>query len=278
MPHQTPSATKLIPIDAQDGAEQELLHKQRVICGWKIEKVPVMLKEMRDGKRIFFWIGIPSEHEAYVSTDGEKSVTYDEASKEPNYFIKMPLLKQRSVSDLKTSMLDKSRAADHVPSEDDQQQLLPVGHISIDISDTDSNPSPLLGSQDGSTMILTTLFVLPCYRHLGLGSWTMRECEQLIRSKIVIPPVPGVQCHAISLSTLSDRHYLMEGPEGKGKWELCGLRMEDNKYQGPWYEKLGYQKYYQMPKWPPDVRGGLPNSDLKSTMDLWWAEFWKKEL
>lgn len=304
MPAKQPKGTCLTPIDPHDASEEALLRTQRVVCGWKIEKVPLMLRQMREGTRVFFWVCIPRDEEVWVNAVGLRQGTHGETG-----LVKMPLLHAASRRAITSPMLrptdhGDAAAGDDDDDDDERPMLLPVGHISIDVHDFDSRPSHILGSDDGSTMVLTTLFVLPEFREFGLGSWAMREAERLVREGYVVPPVQGiclpplsssiwvgntdgstqpdlgVQCHTLTLSTLANRHYILEGPEGKGMWERQGLDVSemDVHYHGPWYRKLGYECFHEMPKWAADTMGGMPNSDVwtEGKEALWWAEFWRK--
>ena len=300
----TTNAVSLLPIDPENGAEQELLHTQRVICGWKAEKVPSMMQQIKDGRRVMFWVCTPARSDEadaggiYISPDGKKQATQAEAKEAKDYYIRMPILRERVLS---CAMLDSTRPIPMADNAVSKNGYVPVGHISVDTEDFDANPTPLLGSKDGSTVVLTCLFILPCFRKDGIGSWAMRECEAWIRNGTIVPPGSSkpddgqnsestskpARITALTLSTLAGRHTTMPGPDGIGTWELVGLDFEKDRpaYQGPWYERLGYRYVDEMRKWPASARTGAADSaaalEGKAMFDgdrVWWCEVWRKEL
>ena len=274
---------KLVPLNATLEEEQELLQQQRVICGWKTHVVPSMCGQMRKGQRIIFWIALPSDEPVFVSMDGLESLTREEAKH--RYCDEMPLLAPRELSSLDSPMVTSIASKAEARPNGSESRLLPIGHISIDADDFDTHPSEILYPPDGKTLSLTTLFILPCFRKYGLGTWTLHECERLIRSGAVVPatgqstsqssPSPSSledrKCSLITLSCLSGRHYFEDTPEGRAMWATAGRPNLPNKkrYLGSWYSSMGYEKYHEQPKYLLHGTHGEP---------LWWAEFWRKRV
>ncbi|KAL9059994.1 MAG: hypothetical protein Q9162_000844 [Coniocarpon cinnabarinum] len=349
-PHKILRQARLVLIDPEDDDERRLLRRQRVICGWKKEKVPAMCGQMSEGRRILFWIGVPTDGPVGVSSDGRhlKSGVESAADGESENdgsereWTGMLQLKARPITGAKSPMINGTASWDrgwrrwwqggreeeeeeeeenNIPSsaghqenlppsistarttrlrdvhienetasprknaerhggDDEQQLLIPVGHISIDAGDFDENPSEMLFPPDGRTLSLTTLFILPAYRKYGLGTWAMHECERLIRAAIVVPPQPqngerppqkSQSCNQITLTTLHRRHTQEDGPEGRGMFERTAnpRKVDEVKYIGGWYAKLGYELYHEQRKYL------LHDSHGEVT---WWAEFWRKTL
>ena len=144
-----------------------------------------MLQQMHEGQRVFFWVCIPSDSKTHVSANGERQVP-----SEDEHSVRIPLLRRHERKAFSSPMLREEKLNGHV-SGDSKQGLLPVGHISADARDFDARPSDLLGAKNGSTIVLTTLFVLPAFRDYGLGSWAMGEAERLARAGALVPPILG---------------------------------------------------------------------------------------
>lgn len=250
----------LITIDTDSKAEEHLYYQQRVVCGWRHDAVPQVFDQARNKRRTLYWVCIPSDSDAKVSKDG--IIVLSDWYKDPASISK--------IEHIHLPLLQDPRA-DLSPEEQKKKGFLPVGHISIDFEDFGAKITPLLGSSDGRIMTISSLFVLPCYRELGLANWAMKECERLIRSGSTHEVKEGgnmVKCEIIALSSMSARHWNMPGPDGMGRWERMGL--QPGRYLGNWYRSLGYEWVAEMEKYKVIAPDG---EEL-----YWWCEIWHKKV
>ncbi|RAL07254.1 uncharacterized protein BO97DRAFT_446989 [Aspergillus homomorphus CBS 101889] len=125
-----------------------------------------------------------------------------------------------------------------------------AGHISLDAySDP---PDADLARADRSVLTVQTLFILPEYRGLGLGRRAMDLVEEKARTQ-------EPKCRYLALTTLSERHFVDESPEGTGVWARTGSappRMGCNQW---WYARRGYVFWKEEPRWTDK---GLDGSEV----------------
>lgn len=146
-------------------------------------------------------------------------------------------------SSLTTLISDTTSVVDPIIYGDDKEEkkmIYPVGHISLDYVDSPDHIEPDLevATGDGEIMEITTLFVLPQFNRLHLGTFAMDECERLAR----VPPFGSEKCRAVTVTTLSSRYLEngIEGPEGKGRWGSGGHGEMPKRDNAVWYRKRGY--------------------------------------
>jgi len=154
----------------------------------------------------------------------------------------------------------------------DGETYQPVGHVSldkVDITEPDNIPDTTLADTEKGIITITSLFVLPAFHRSGLGAFAMDECERLAR----IPPFGLENISAITVNTLSPRYCVggVEGPDGMGQMERdAGEPRPVPQNNMPWYERKGYKKYKEAPRY---------TSKDKQGDTLWWnAVFMRKEL
>lgn len=58
-PDTSPEGARLVTMNLESAAERDLLHAQRVICGWHEDMVESWRERMAAGERTFYWITIP---------------------------------------------------------------------------------------------------------------------------------------------------------------------------------------------------------------------------
>ena len=148
---------------------------------------------------------------------------------------------------------------------------MPVGHVSldkVDINEPDAVPDTTLADPEKGVLTITSLFVLPVFHRSGLGAFAMDECERLAR----VPPFGSESIVAVTVNTLSPRYCVggVEGPDGLGQWEREGADRPVPQNNMLWYEKKGYKRYKEAPRY---------TSVGKQGETLWWyACFMRKEL
>lgn len=153
----------------------------------------------------------------------------------------------------------------------DGTTYMPVGHVSldkVDINEPDAVPDTTLADPEKGVLTITSLFVLPVFHRSGLGAFAMDECERLAR----VPPFGSESIVAVTVNTLSPRYCVggVEGPDGLGQWEREGADRPVPQNNMLWYEKKGYKRYKEAPRY---------TSVGKQGETLWWyACFMRKEL
>ncbi|KAK4698748.1 hypothetical protein P7C70_g7523, partial [Phenoliferia sp. Uapishka_3] len=124
------------------------LERQRVLCGWGLEHVPVWRDEVRRGDKGLFWIfPKPGFEDKYPVPDDE------------------PL-----------NLEDGQGPAHPDPS------FRPLGHISLDWTDYMNDNS--LANRDEGLLTLATFFILVSQHGRGLGNAAMDEAEALAASPV----------------------------------------------------------------------------------------------
>lgn len=115
-----------------------------------------------------------------------------------------------------------------------------VGHISLD-SDKDP-PDDRLAKPDKSVLEISSLYVLPEYRRLGLASAAVKQLE----SRAKIEPYGSPDCKAITVNTVSRRYLRDEGEECQRIRLARALMPRDLGFSTEeWYERLGYVTFQE---------------------------------
>lgn len=217
----------LVPIDLNDAHHRAILHDQRLLCGWGAQKIPRWAASAAAGTRSFFWI-CPSAASATATASPLPTIEHE------------------------------------------GQRHTPVGHVSldkVDINEPDVAPDTSLADPAAHVLTITSLFVLPLFRRLGLAAFAMGECERLAK----VPPFGDADAVAITVNTLNWRYCVggLEGPDGVGRWEKEETKTVPRS-SAPWYQRRGYVMYKEA------VRYYGVNVDGEKTE--WVASFLRKEL
>lgn len=226
----------LIPVDLDHEDQRSILYAQRKICGWGETNIPIWDAHIKSGHRAMFWIAFPSSSPAATGI----------ATKPALDFIPHP-------------------------ANGGSEKVLLVGHVALDRIDVPSEDSltgdTTLTAEDGSVLTIATLFVMPEFKVHGLGSFAMTECERLAQEE----PYGSLNCRAISVNTLSDRHCGngVDGKDGLDMFPSLGLPTPARSNVG-WFEKQGYVRYKE------EKRYKAYTTDGKTI--IVWAVYLKKEL
>lgn len=118
-------------------------------------------------------------------------------------------------------------------SDSDSQKYIQAGHVSLDASSNLLEPGVL--KDDEVELSINSFFILPEYRHLGLG----KRAVHLVEQASLTEPYGDPRCRFITLVALSKKYIYDEAPEWRGIWERCGVSVPLFSIE-EWYEKLGY--------------------------------------
>ena len=235
--------------------QRNILTAQRHICGWNHDKVSFWRESMARGDQTLFWIAIPASNQSVRGKMAKMDNT------EALGLVARPQDQDSIVEHYDEDVI-------HESSSTEQQNLLAVGHVSLDKVDTPSNELPLdtsLASGDGRVMTISALFVLPAFASFRLGAFAMDTCEEWARQA----PYGSTHCEAVTINTLSPRYLTggLEGLEGMGRWEILGVPMpsRDNSL---WYARRGYVKYKEEIRYFQEI----PSRERWS----WYAIFMRK--
>lgn len=58
-PKKPPQGAKLIPLNINDEEERRILHDQRIICGWGVDRIPKWAEAIARNETTLFWITLP---------------------------------------------------------------------------------------------------------------------------------------------------------------------------------------------------------------------------
>ncbi|BGO96541.1 hypothetical protein RTBOTA2_000439 [Rhodotorula toruloides] len=134
------SPIKLVRFDPDEAKEVEELKRQRVLCGWNLDKVEVWREQCRRGVKNLYWIhpAVPIETPEFEPLNS-----------------------------------DHSRAGPPPPDPSFQ----PVGHVSLDWEDYEDDDT--LCDRENGVITLATFFILLSQQGKGYGSVVMKQTEQM---------------------------------------------------------------------------------------------------
>jgi GNAT superfamily N-acetyltransferase len=141
-----------------------------------------------------------------------------------------------------------------------------AGHVGIE--NQCQPPEPDIARPDKTLLEISTLFILPEYRYLGLGRTAMADMEQYAKRE----PYGSPACKAVTIHTLSKRYWQEEGEDWRGMWARWGLKTPEKGASSneEWYARMGYVK------WKEDWRYVVKLLDGTEAKML--AVFMKKQL
>lgn len=148
-------------------------------------------------------------------------------------------------------------------SDVDSQHSIHTGHISLDASSKLLEPEVL---KDGEIELsINSFFILPDYRHLGLG----KRAVYLVEQAALTEPYGDPRCRFITLTALSKKYIYDKAPEWRGVWEKLGMPIPSFSIE-EWYENQGYVSWKVEPLYEESTVDG-------QVIKLWEA-FMKKDV
>lgn len=134
---------------------------------------------------------------------------------------------------------------------DGKSSLNRVGHIGLN---SEIDPPELdLANPDKSVMEISNFFILPEYRHGGLG----RIVFEMLESYATKEPYGSPSCKVITINTISRRYTEEDGDEWRGLYARKGLKAPPKgKSMEDWYARMGYVKWKEEPRYPDRLQDG----------------------
>ncbi|KAJ5776346.1 uncharacterized protein N7511_001357 [Penicillium nucicola] len=142
-------------------------------------------------------------------------------------------------------------------------ETIHTGHISLDASSGLLEPN--LAPENRTELSISSFFILPEYRALGLG----KQAVKLIENMATTEQFGNPRCRYITLTALSKRYVYDEAPEWRGVWARLGLCPPSFSIQ-EWYESLGYVAWKEEPI--------TEEKGTDGQVILLWEAFMKKDL
>ncbi|KAK3065258.1 hypothetical protein LTS18_004494 [Coniosporium uncinatum] len=153
-----------------------------------------------------------------------------------------------------------------------REDVVKAGHIAL--ASTCSPPDPELADPDKSVMTISTFFILPEHRGLGLGRDTMDVVESLATRE----PYGAPHCRAIVVDTLDRRYWELDEEGWRGWWAKWGQPTpEKGRSNEDWYRRRGYIKFKERPKYTNDLKGNAQGGAEEGGR-LLIASYLRKEL
>lgn len=138
-----------------------------------------------------------------------------------------------------------------LPAIDSKSSPNRVGHICLN-SECDP-PEPDLANPDKSVVEISTFFILPEYRHGGLGRIVVEMLESYAKKE----PYGSTNCKAITINTISRRYTEDDGDEWRGVYARRGLKAPPKgKSMEDWYARMGYVKWKEEPRYQDRLHDG----------------------
>lgn len=144
-----------------------------------------------------------------------------------------------------------------------ERKCILAGHISLDASSSLLDESHL--SKSDTELSISSVFIMPEYRSLGLGKRAVIMVEKMATTE----PFGDSNCRFLTLTALSKRYFYDDAPEWGGLWERIGMTRPSFSIQ-EWYERLGYVSWKVEPLYEEKTLDG-------ETIKIWEA-FMKKDL
>ncbi|KAJ5861428.1 uncharacterized protein N7529_008738 [Penicillium soppii] len=146
------SKVTLIPWDADSEVHREWLVKQRVECSWHQDKVQTKWKiQQQKGEKCIFWIVLPSDESQARADVGKEE---------------------------KETLEDTATTIYAVPRQPTKERFVPIGHISLDAKDPESEKIDLDIPSEGVFWI-KTFYVSQSVQGQGIGRAAMDEVEAM---------------------------------------------------------------------------------------------------
>jgi GNAT superfamily N-acetyltransferase len=144
-----------------------------------------------------------------------------------------------------------------------KNETIRTGHISLDSSSGLLEPD--IAPENRTELSISSFFILPEYRSLGLGKQAVGLVEKMATAEQFGNP----RCRFITLTALSKRYVYNEAPDWRGVWAKLGLPPPSFSIQ-KWYEGLGYVAWKEEPI--TEAKG------IDGQVVLLWEAFMKKDL
>jgi GNAT superfamily N-acetyltransferase len=121
-----------------------------------------------------------------------------------------------------------------------------VGHVSLASKAEPHDPD--LAQEDKSVMTISSFFILPQYRGGGIG----RKVMDLMEDMATKEPYGSPNCKAIAIDTFSYKYYDHSHP----LWEMTKKHLEKQPSNQLWYERRGYVRFTEKPRYVEKTIGG----------------------
>ncbi len=225
---------ELEPVNLHNTDDFEELLKQRVLCGWDNKPTYLMIwKDAIDrGEKALFWIHLlPS-----LSTEAASNALEDQGS----------------------------------------GGYRKIGHIGFQsVPDRGGPDSDLeLANTDKSVLMISTFFIYQEHRGGGIGRAAMAALEAMTQ----VAPYGSPKCRTLTLTTLSRVYTDDDGDGSPEAWRTSrgvGEKLDEpprvkGSSNEDWYQRMGYTKWKEEPRYEHRTPGGV---DIK-----FLAAFMRKEL
>ena len=217
----------LEPVTFTPDEIKELL-VQRKICGWNYE--PHHVDEWREcidrGEMTLFWIVIDGQYAnaATPSKNEDAALSGVNGVQTPSHGSSIP-------SD---ATLSTSAASSNHPT-----TKIRAGHVAL--ASQSHPPHPLLARPDRSILTISTFFIHPAHRSLGLGRLTLDIVEPMATQS----PYGSPNCREICVDTMSAKYVENSGGSGGADWEAIRENAKMSPYSKQrWYERRGYVTFH----------------------------------
>ena len=230
----------LEPVTFTPEEVKELL-VQRRICGWNYElhNVEEWRQSMDRKEMTLFWIVIDGRHadaagieSSTTSTENEHSVQHDSSG------VQTPSHSSTTTSDTTSSSSTPSNTSNTTTTP--TTTSIRAGHVAL--ASQSHPPHPLLARPDKSILTISTFFIHPLYRSLGLGRTTLDLLEPMASQL----PYGSPNCREICVDTMSAKY--VEDVDGNGgrEWEAIRENAKMSPYSKQrWYERRGYVVFHE---------------------------------